>query len=238
MSLSEKDVVSLFSQDFSWEQILYKIVAVEAMDPWDLNIGVLSDQFIHTIEKAETLDFKVPAKYIIIAAVLLRMKAEHLDVVQGILADQPEQPAVLPADPTEPAIPQVFLNPLVIPPNRMPLRRVMVEELIDALRKALKTSERRELKEVAARQKIDIRPENLTARINALYSRISSVLSKFRQEEVPFSQVLESWDRNSVLNNFIPLIYLDHNKKVETRQEECFGEIFVKKREKSTAAPG
>ena len=192
MPLSETDVVGMFAQEYSWEQILYKIIAVEAMDPWDLNISTISDGFVRTIEKAEILDFKVPAKYIMIAAVLLRMKAEHLDLVQGILSEQPEQPAI-PTDATASATPPLFLNPLPIPPHRSP------------------------------------------PRLTALYGRITSILSSLKKEEVPFSQVIGRWDRENVLANFIPLIYLDQNKQVSLRQNDFFTEIFVKKRETGSA---
>jgi len=233
MTLNENDVVTMFGQEFSWEQILYKIIAVEGMDPWDVNLSLLSDRFAQSIEKAETLNFKIPAKYIIISSVILRMKAEHLDIVQDILSAPPEQLLQAAQAISSGTVPPLLLNPLSIPPNRTPLRKVMVEELIDALRKALKTSERREQKEVVAREKIDIRPENLTARITALYGRITSALLSFKQQEVLFSDVVGKWDRQHILDNFIPLVYLDHNKKVEIRQEEFFKEIFVKKREET-----
>ncbi len=232
MTISEKDVVQLFSQEYSWEQILYRIIAVEAMDPWNLSIAQLSDSFVQTIASAETLDFKVPAKYIMIAAVLLKMKAERLDVVQDILQNQTTEQLLQTAEAVSAGqTPPLLLNPLSIPPNRTPLRKVMVSELIDALRKALRTSERRDVREVVAREKIDIRPENLGARIAALYSRLSSLIGSLRKEEVPFSQLVGQWDRKTVLDNFIPLVYLDHNKQVDVRQDEFFQEIFVKKRD-------
>ena len=32
----EKEIVNLMTSEYSWEQIIYKIVAWEGLDPWDL----------------------------------------------------------------------------------------------------------------------------------------------------------------------------------------------------------
>ena len=80
--------MELITSEYSWEQIIYKVIAWEGMDPWDLDITLLSKSFMAYITKMEELDFKVPAKYIIIAAVLLRMKSDHLDFIEQLVYDE------------------------------------------------------------------------------------------------------------------------------------------------------
>ena len=79
--------MDLVTSGHSWEQVIYKIIAWEGLDPWDLDIKALSDSFMDYIEKLEELDFKIPAKYIMIASVLLRMKTDHLNFVEVIEED-------------------------------------------------------------------------------------------------------------------------------------------------------
>jgi len=40
------------------------------------------------------------------------------------------------------------------------------------------------------------------------------------------------WDREEIVNNFVPLVHLEQQKKVRARQEKFFEEIWVSRRDK------
>jgi hypothetical protein len=40
--MDEKDIMELITSEYSWEQIIYKIIAWEGMDPWNLDLSLLS----------------------------------------------------------------------------------------------------------------------------------------------------------------------------------------------------
>ncbi len=227
--MDEKNIVDLISKDYSWEQIIYQIVAWEGIDPWNVNIVSLSDAFLKFIDKVKELDFRVPAKYIIISSVLLRMKSDHLDfldIISGgeIMYEEANGHGEIKERE------RFEINPITLPIRRMPKRKIAVSELVDALKRALKTEERREIKGIRARKQIVINEEDITKRIEELYSRINGLITSMKGEEITFSKLVSKWDRKEVADTFLPLVYLDHNKKVECRQEKFFDEIFIKKR--------
>jgi segregation and condensation protein A len=217
--------MGLLTSGQSWEQIIYQIIAWEGLDPWDLNLEALADSFVAYIEKMKEIDFKIPAKFIIVAAVLLKMKAEHLSFLNpqgeemefGEELELQEKPGPL------------MINPITVPPHRQVNRKIMVTELIASLRKVLRMDEKRQMLTAKAREKIVIRHDKLSERIAALYKRIGDILSRIKRQEVEFSRVVSKWERKEVVDTFLPLIFLDHERKVSCRQEEMFDEIYIKK---------
>jgi len=229
--MDEKQIMQLITSGYSWEQIIYKIIAWEGLDPWDLDLKALSEAFMQYLVSMETLDFKIPAKYIIIAAVLLRMKSDHLKFLE--ILDGQEIPDIEEEDGGfEPnTVTQQFeITPINSPPKRFARRRVMVNELVTALRKVLKAQERRHKRRLRMVNKIKIEQEDVTKKIEDLYKRIEDLLKQLKGKEVAFSRLVKKWERQEVVDTFLPLIYLDNAKKVRCRQEQIFDEIFIKKR--------
>ncbi|MBM3303784.1 MAG: hypothetical protein FJY76_01705 [Candidatus Aenigmarchaeota archaeon] len=229
MTMKESDIMQMIISDQSWEQIISEIITAEALDPWDLDIGRLSDRFAKHIEKLDTMDFVVPAKYVIIAAVLLGMKSEDLQ-----LLDFGREPDMEP-DGTEilgSGIERVNVSPLALPPRRSVHRKIVVEELIAALRRVLATQERREVR-ARIRPSIEISDFDIEERINSLYTRISALMGQMSGGELKFSQVVPKWEREHIIDTFLPLMYLDNQRKLHCRQEEYFKDIFIGKGEKN-----
>jgi chromatin segregation and condensation protein Rec8/ScpA/Scc1 (kleisin family) len=129
--------------------------------------------------------------------------------------------------------PETFVfDPLSMPPRREPVRGVVVAELVKALRKVLNAHERRVFREQTLRKDVEISNEkNINERIKALYARLNSLLSRVGNKEVEFTKIVGEWERDNVVNNFVPLVHLEQQQKVATRQEEMFEEIWVSKRD-------
>lgn len=230
--MDEKKLMDMITSGYSWEQILNQIIAWEGLDPWDLDIKKLSEAFTGYLRKLDELDFAIPAKYIIIAAVLLRMKSDHLHFLE--ILDGQENPEIEDFDPidleTEGNGKHVFeVNPISAPPKRFARRRVIVDDLVVALRKAMKTQERRSVRHKRLANKIKINQEDVSKRITGLYQRINSLLKGMKEEEVRFSKLVPKWEKTHIVGTFMPLMHLSNDKKVKCRQEEMFKEIFVKR---------
>jgi chromatin segregation and condensation protein Rec8/ScpA/Scc1 (kleisin family) len=237
--MQEEKILDFITSEYSWEQVVYKIIAWEGLDPWNLDLKVLSKSFLDYVAALKSMDFKIPAKYIIIASVLLRMKADHLqylgDLVQGEYIEpgmegEAENGEMIDEE-IEGSLDKFEINPISVPPHRQPRRKIVVDELMRALKSALRTSERRALRKSRRRKKISIRDDNISARISSLYQRINDMLSRIKKDEVKFRNVVNKWEKKEVVDSFMPLVFLDHQKKVHTRQEEMFEEIYIKKRE-------
>jgi len=230
--LDENRILDFIKSDYTWEQIIYEIVAWEGLNPWDLDVCKLSEGFLVYLRKMKEMDFRIPAKYIMVAAILLKMKSDYLRAFKEQVtgeAEQQMQEEFKEAVVTDGE--QFQINPLAIPPRREPVRGVVIGELVKALRKVMTAHERREFRSEKLRKDIDISGENINERIKQLYSRINSLLSKVRKKEVEFSKLVGVWDRENVVNNFVPLVHLEQQKKVAARQEEMFEEIWVSRRD-------
>jgi len=235
--MDEKDIMQLITSEYSWEQIIYKIIAWEGMNPWNLDLSLLSRSFLAYVGKMKELDFKIPAKYVVIAAVLLRMKSDHIEYLKGLAQPEPEEALIEDAgDPMADQVPQtangeinLALASLNVPSTRQPVRKIVASELIAALRNALRTDERRSERAIRRREQIVINEENITERIALLYKRIDSLLERLKDQEIEFSELVNVKSRDEVLSTFVPLIHLDYDKKVHCRQEELFKEIYIRK---------
>jgi segregation and condensation protein A len=241
MSAEEK-IMGFITSDYSWEQVIYQVIAWEGLDPWNLDLVKLSDAFLEYLVKLKETDFKIPAKYVIIAAVLLRMKSDHLQYLGDIVEDsfamdmvEDELESHIEGGAGEGMLPEsngingFVVNPITVPPKRQPRRKVVVEDLVSALRRVMRADSRREFRQRRAREKIDVRDDNITQRISALYYRINEILGRIKKEEVEFSRLVDRWERHEVVDTFLPLVFLDHEQKVDATQREMFEEIYIRR---------
>jgi len=226
--MNNDQILDMITSPSSWEQVIYDIVAFEGLDPWDLDLKKLTEGFVSFVNGMKEMDFKIPAKYIMVAAVLLRMKSDHLPLLD-YFQEEPDADLEENGGTAIEAIEDPVINLLTIPPRRISTRRVVVSELVDALRKALGTQQRRDVRQQKSSVRIQLRKDDIGKRITRLYDRINALLTLVKNEEVPFRSVVDEWTRPEVVETFMPLVFLDHEKKVETRQENIFEEIYIKR---------
>jgi segregation and condensation protein A len=239
--MDEKKIMELITSEYSWEQVIYKIVAWEGLDPWNLSLQILSDSFVNYLVKIKELDFKVPAKYLIIAAVLLRMKSDHLqyigDVVSGYMNEADETGDIVPDVATDDLNgldekEKFEITPVTVPPNRHPRRKIMITELITALRAVLKTEKKRERRIGKRKGNIVIEEDKTIKRIDGLFKKINEIMKNLNVDQLKFSELIENGKRDDIIDMFIPVIYLDHANKINIQQKDVFDEIYIRKRDK------
>lgn len=225
--VKEEKILELITLEYSWEQIIYRVVALENLDPWDLNLNLLAKGFIKYISKLKELDFRIPAKWVIIAGVLLRMKSDQIKILEEETQEF-DGLEDLDLEVVEEGKEEIDVS-IASPLKRKPIRKITVTELVSALEKALNSQERKEERKKRIASKIKISGEDITLRINELYEKITSLLDKIKEEEVKFSKLIEKWERKELVNTFLPLVYLDNQRKVNCRQEKIFDEIYISK---------
>ncbi len=223
--LTDNDMITLVVNEPSWEDVILKIVAEEGMDPWAVDLIRLADAFSGYLQRIGESDLRVPARFILIAAILLRMKSDILAAKRQrtILSDSEKPP-----DPMLKILAEV--PPLQPPLKRIPLGSVTVDELISALKKAFEVKERRTIRKEKLRRAVQhilpVEQEDITERIEKLYSQITSYLTEL-QGSVEFSKLVKTWERRSIVRTLLPLLYLTQEGKVDHKQEQIFGEIIV-----------
>ncbi len=230
--MQEQNLLEMILKEESWENLIYNIVSYEDLDPWDIDIMKLTNSFLIYIEKMKSLDFRVPAKVVLIAAILLKMKSDILSPIKA------EGMSYLPDGITTQEFEQISeeLSKMTLKPpvERHFKRKVTLDELIDALNKAMKVKEKKETikRKLGRRIKDQIVDEvDIEIRINELMSEIDSLISKLNSEKIEFSKIVEEWDREEIVKHFMPLLYLATRGSVVAEQEDFFKEIYISKQE-------
>lgn len=212
----------------SWEEIIYHIVSLEQIDPWNVDLIKLTEGFLRFIRSVEQLDFRIPAKIVFVAAILLRLKSDYLSIfeeqssVEDVL--EKEKPFVdLGIDPS--------LIKLGLPMKRVPKRQVTLDELMVALKKAVTVRERKVERKhrIRARLRAELRAEeDVTKRIEKVMADIERRMQMAHTDKLRFRDLVDKWEREEVVNHFIPILHLEKNQKISTEQEELFKEILIK----------
>ncbi len=68
----------LFNREIGWQEIIYDLINTEQLDPWDVDIVVLTNEYLKRIQQLEEMDFFISSKVLLAAALLLRIKSEIL----------------------------------------------------------------------------------------------------------------------------------------------------------------
>ncbi|NOX71674.1 MAG: segregation/condensation protein A [Candidatus Micrarchaeota archaeon] len=233
----EAKILEFIKSEYTWEQIIYDIIAWEGLDPWDIDICKLSDSFIKYMNEMKRFDFHIPSKFVIIAAMLLRMKSKYINYV----TEEIEKAQKMEEEMIEEEINNALLESegeilqiasIEIPPKRKPTRKVVLPELVMALKRALNAHERKESRRKMLRNKINVKSDEIAQRIASLYEKINAILGRMNRDEMMFSELVIKWERDNVVNTFVPIVYLDNQKKIEAVQNDLFEDIIIKKRYK------
>jgi len=201
-----------------WEEALTAIVVEQGLDPLSLDVTKLTDAFMIYLNRLKSFDFRIPARFILIAAILLNMKCEAL------LQEEEERLDKLVAA----AAAQLNLaSPLLIPPvSRQTARPVSLTDLIAALNKTFEIKRKKEPLLALHGKHVPIempkRAIDIEHKIKEIYERIR------RKGIIKFSDLVPVWHRAEIIASFIPLLYLANRGKVACEQKDMFKEITIK----------
>jgi len=223
----EENILKIVIEKESWEEIIYYIVNIEKMDPWNIDLVKLTDGFVKFLHAAKELDFRIPAKVIFVAAILLRLKSNYLSIFEEEEIEEGEEKPMVYEEPPE-------LVALGIPLKRVPKRQITLEELVAALRKAISVREKKETRRANIQQELQAKikeEEDIEKRLEKLMFEIDRLIRKLNKSRVEFKQIVRKWNRSDIIYNFVPLLHLEQKEKITTEQDDWFKEIFIRKRE-------
>jgi segregation and condensation protein A len=225
----EENILKIIIEKQSWEEIIYYVVNVENLDPWNIDLVKLTNGFLKFLHEAKELDFRIPAKIVFVAAILLRLKSNYLSIFEEEEPEENlEQKPMIYEEPPE-------LLALGIPLKRVPKRQITLEELINALRKALAVKERKEARRERLKKELQARiveEEDIEKRLEKLMMEIDKLIKELNISRIEFRRIVKKWDTKNIVYNFVPLLHLEQREKIITEQEKWFEEIFIRKREK------
>jgi segregation and condensation protein A len=237
-SQSQDKIYSLLVEqnEISWKAIIMDLISTEQMDPWDINISLLTGKYIDRLNQLKEQDLKVGGKVLLAASILLRIKSTKLvsddlddfdrliagaDMSQEQFYDELEQEL---ARGEALGLKEEYELLPRLPQARR--RKVSVFDLVKALEKALEVKERRVLHSMPPPMPLPQRTFDVTAALTNLFQRIQSLFGVRKQ--LTFKQLLPGETKQDKVYTFIPLLHLANHQKIELEQSEAFGDIHIK----------
>lgn len=213
--IEEDRMIQMIVLGSDWQEVVSNIVMEEGMNPLDIDMIKLADSFMHHLDRLQSFDFKVPARFILIAAILLRMKCE-------IIFEKEEEKLMERKD-VEPINVDVPILPSPI--TRKPTKKVTLSELITALNRAFEFKEKKETKNFRMRRAV----ENLINDVEDIEERIEKICADIAlRKSMMFSELVPQWKRKEIVAAFLPLLYLCQRGRIECEQGEMFADISIK----------
>ncbi|NCN87097.1 segregation/condensation protein A [archaeon] len=226
----------LFKGEISWKEIIFDLINTEQLDPWDIDISVLTDRFLEKIEEYENLDFFISSQVLLAASLLLRIKSElllskYMRGIDEILFGEEK-------DSKKRLFERIELDediPELIPKSPMPrYRRVTLNELIESLNKAIITENRRIKKTIvnqnALREtgiSLPKRKFNIANKLKSIHGRLIAHFDANKShKKIPYSSFIGNEKEERALS-FYPLLQLEMNDKIWLEQESSFDEIHI-----------
>ncbi len=225
----------LFNREVGWQEIIYDLINTEQLDPWDIDLSVLTNKYLEKIQFLEEADFFVSSKVLLAASLLLRIKSEillnkYIKSIDEILFGNKEiKRSVLERIELDEEIPEL------IPRSPIPrFKKVTLQELIESLNKAIKTETRRISKEIVNKNalreagiSLPKRKINITDKIKEVYSKLTTHFDSNKEsKKIGFSELLGN-NKEEKIVSFSPLLHLENQKKVWLEQETHFEEIYI-----------
>jgi segregation and condensation protein A len=226
----------LFNREIGWQDIIYDLINTEQLDPWDVDIVILTNKYLEKVQELEEADFFISSKVLLAASLLLRIKSEillnkYIRSIDDILFGRKE-------DTKKSSLERIELEdeiPELIPRSPMPrFRKVTLKELLESLNKAIITENRRIKKEIVNKRAVidsslSLPKKNINIR-DKIREIFNNIISHFRENQdtkkIPYS-VFIGEDPEKKIGYFSPLLHLEHQHKVWLEQEKHFDEINI-----------
>jgi len=237
--MQEKLYNMLLQEDeITWQTIIYDLVKNEEMDPWDIDISLLSKKYMETLKKLKEMNFAISGKVVLASAILLKLKTrklveDDLTRFENIINPPEELDNELYDDVDLESMEDN--NIIVIPKTPQPRRRkVSVNDLVSALQKALEVNKRRvyrQIEDLRSIPEVEV-PEkkiDITEVLRDVYDRVLNFF-KVGGKKLTFEEFVKSDRREDKIATFVPLLHLDNQRKINLEQKEHFGEIEIVRR--------
>ncbi|PIU63056.1 hypothetical protein COX58_01120 [archaeon CG_4_10_14_0_2_um_filter_Archaea_38_6] len=235
----------ILSKDFTWEGLLRDIVKKENINPWDIDVSFLSKKYQEALAQLSNIDFRLSGKFLLAAAILLKMKSDNFEFEDIYNAQTIEyfddffddfQLDELTTEFRNQELKHSFSTSKVGVDARLPrdrIKPISLDDLVEALKDAMEVKERRIERKKDLKEKLnyhaDVIKIDITEKIKNLYETIVSFFDNMRREEIMFKELVPSNEKMDILWTFVPLLHLNNEGKIDVHQKVQFGEIKVRR---------
>ncbi|MCW1301356.1 MAG: segregation/condensation protein A [Candidatus Nanoarchaeia archaeon] len=217
----------ILSNKLTWEGLIKEIIKEEGIDPWDIDIGLLLRKYIEIVGKAGEINLRSIGSFILILAILLKIKSELMFPEE--IEDNELLKLALGID-----LNLIFssLEDFKLYPRAQTVkyRKVTLDELISALKRAFEVSRRREARKELPKLNLELSKLSLMKRVQEVYERVSKFFEQIDRDVITLSELVPSGNKFDLIWTLIPLLHLETEGKIYLRQEIPFGEVYVERR--------
>ena len=224
-----------------WIRIIKESIDKRNIEPWNINIAEITDEYIKTIKELKKFDIRLSADVILVGGILLRMKSQILyGECENTFNEDEEFEEEVPENYDEyDEYEENYDNDVIVntvkenknkgdtTTKNTKSKQITFNDLINTLKS--------ELKKV---KKTKTRPKN--KRETPIYSIIEEM-----EEEYDISDLMENLmselkkegeliyqnkfsNRKDIVKNFLPSLYLANDGKIEIFQEDIFKDIVLR----------
>jgi len=211
-------------------EVLVELARRGDIDPWDIDIARTTEKFLQYIDSLEKRDLRIPARTLLYASILLRMKSDSMEGQK----DEPDEEPVPEVEETEDEAWEEEREDILPPPpvRRRTKRPVTLEELISELKKAEMVGRRKAMRDrwpSTEEKALDLsHDEGIEERIKALGPILDDMFME--KKMVTFQDINRRADlKEDGVTNYVSLLFMAQRKQVWLEQEEIFGELFVRR---------
>jgi len=232
------DLVSFVVQP-TWKEFLIELVNSNQMNPWEIDLVEVADKYLQRVRALQAMDLRIPANVILASALLLRFKADalQLEEKEELREEVVEEPVYV-----EEEIPE-----LVLRANQPRRRKLTLEELIKAVDEVMRDQAKPLLPTVTPKVlALELPKEDMNELMKKVYARALEI--RDGENVLLFSDLIKPYYTgepcpgpgnchehgfwcygvDNVVRHLLPVLHLVQENKLLAWQDELFGEIFLR----------
>jgi len=206
------DILKLIIDGSSFQSVLKEIIIEEGLDPWNINISSLADSLLNYLAQLKEINFRIPARFILVSSILLRLKSESL-VEEENEERELETINIDGLDILEPPI------------KRIPTRNITFDELVQALEKVMNFKEKKEKIKFNREEKIKELQKIFEINIEDYVDKVFREISKTNRTS--FYELTSTFNNLETARYFIALLHLANQQRITIKQDKLFEDFYI-----------
>lgn len=196
---SKVDLVDLIDQP-AWKTILIDLVKSSKMDPWDIDVSLLTEKYIAKINNLNSSSLRVPANAILACAILVKTKSRYLKL------SSIEEDEEIDEKSNEKQLFLVDEIPDLLAARSMREGRISLDELVESIEGIIQnTTPSRKTAKNIPRMEFNFNTTSIEERLEVVLNLVKQKVDS--QGLVMFNSLLENNENDTVIDTFLPILF-------------------------------
>lgn len=225
-----------------WVRIIKESIEKKDIEPWNINIAEIADEYIGKIKELRRFDIRLSADVVLVAGILLRMKSQILyGECENVFNEEDVEDIEDEEYYEEEYIGEYELDDSKVKDqstkkkknNDKSKKQMSLNDLISTLK-----TELRKIKEKKPKKKREKTSLNVYEIVEEMIEEddisdiMDNLISELEKSGGRFVFQAKFSSRDELIKNFLPSLYLSNDGKVILHQEEIFKDLIVELKNK------